>query len=64
MFTRPSCFSHITLSIVRDMANRIQNGSHDCHGPTNALGFKAKSTSWISAAQSRQSEGQSNTMGG
>jgi hypothetical protein len=44
--------------------HRFQNGSHDCRGPTKAQGSKAKPASWVSTAQSKQSEGQGDTKGG
>jgi hypothetical protein len=44
--------------------NHIQNGAHDCCGSAKAQGSKAKPTSRVSAAQSRQNEGQSDIKGG
>jgi hypothetical protein len=44
--------------------NNIQNGPHNCRGPVKAQGSKAKLASRVSAAQSNQSEGQSDTSDG
>jgi hypothetical protein len=40
--------------------NRIQNGTHDCREPAIAQGSKGKAANRVSAAQSKQSKGQSN----
>jgi hypothetical protein len=42
---------------VTGYGNHIQNEPHGCCGPTNAQGTKAKPSSWVSTAQSKQSEG-------
>jgi hypothetical protein len=42
----------------------IQNVSHDCREPAKAYGFMAKPASRVSATQSKQSEGQSDTKVG
>jgi hypothetical protein len=44
-------------------SHHIQNGSHNCRGPAKAQGSKAKSTSRVSAAQSKHNERQSDTKG-
>jgi hypothetical protein len=44
--------------------NRIQNRPYDCRGPAKAQGSKAKPTNQFSVAQSKQSEGQSDTKCG
>jgi hypothetical protein len=49
---------------IKRYGNRIQNGSHNYHGPTNAQGLKVKPARRVRAVQSDQSEGQSDTRGG
>jgi hypothetical protein len=46
----PPRSSHIALSIAWDVANNMQNGSHDCHGPAKTLGMKTKPANRVSIA--------------
>jgi hypothetical protein len=45
-------------------SNHIQNGSHDCHGPTTAWGLNAEPANWVNDTPSEQSEGRSDIKGG
>jgi hypothetical protein len=48
--------AHCALCIT-GYDNRIQNGSHDFHGPAKAQGSKVNPINRVSIAQSKQGEG-------
>jgi hypothetical protein len=56
--------SYDAPSTLQDMATIYKMGPMIVVGSTKAQGSKAKPTSRVRVAQSNQSEGQSNTMGG
>jgi hypothetical protein len=63
MFTRPQLLERCAhYSTGYD--NHIQNKPHNCRGPAIAHGSKAKPATRVSATQSKQSEGQSDTKDG
>jgi hypothetical protein len=46
------------------MTNHIRNGPNDCHGVCEISVFEGKTRQWVRAAQSNQSEVQSDTKDG
>jgi hypothetical protein len=60
-------FTHLAHHARHDSTGydkRIQNKTHNCCEPTKAQGSKAKPASRVSTAQSKQSEGESDTKAG
>jgi hypothetical protein len=63
VYTPPLLLAYHALYSV-GFGNHLNNGPHDYRGPAKAQGSKAKPTSRVSATQSKQSVGQSDTKGG
>jgi hypothetical protein len=62
-------FTHHPTHMARPIrhgytTNHIRNGSHECCGIYQSLGFKGETNRWVSVVQSNQSEGRSDTKGG